>query len=389
MNYANFAKEKGKQRPVGIGVKYAWMTICDDCKDLHKFVQSLQNHKIVTITDSGEWRNGFEVEEFCAEHDGKVIDAFCNNHDNLCCSICLVKHHRTCLNVKSLEDIATEKEENDVATILSSLSKIEKSLENMKLNNQAKISHLNKQKDAICIDTEKKIEEEKKKLDDVHEQWVKRFEQTHMDSVGNVEIVSDELKRFSTTLCETRILLQSLMVNGSPKQLFITKHKRLAQMADHIYRMKSLDIWSLPEDYSQPNLDFLNQVLNESKLKDVNLSRLPSGMIETILQMAPVAMTKDDIMRRRREMSKKDWMKVEFSKTSEISLPYAVYYGLFVQTPKLFSLLKTHLPLKFSMSAQLLESVSIQKTVRGDHSTSVTLEELRYWKKFTSPLVNL
>ena len=94
-----------------------------------------------------------------------------------------------------------------------------------------------------------------------------------MDSVGHIEIVSDELKRFSTTLCESRILLQSLMVNGSPKQLFITKHKLFAQMADHIYRMKSLDIWNLPEDYSQPNVDFLNQVLNESKLKDVNLSR--------------------------------------------------------------------------------------------------------------------
>ncbi|XP_078316970.1 uncharacterized protein LOC144620388 [Crassostrea virginica] len=310
-------------------------TICDDCKDLHKFVPSLQNHKIVTIADSGEWRNGVEVEEFCAEHDGKVIDAFCYNHDNLCCSICLVKHHRTCQNVESLEDIAAEKEENDVANILSSLSKMEKILENMKHNNQAKISHLNSKKDAICIDTEKKIEEEKKKLDDAHEQWVKRFEQTHLDSVGNIEIVSDELEKFSTTLCETRILLQSLMVNGSPKQLFITKHKLLAQMADHISRMKSLDIWNLPEDYSQPNVDFLNQVLNESKLKDVNLLRLPSGMIETILQMAPVAMTNNDIMRRRREMSKKDWMKVKFSKTSKISLPYDVFYGLFVHDTKI------------------------------------------------------
>ena len=58
-------------------------------------------------------------------------------------------------------------------------------------------------------------------------------------------------------------------------------------------------------------------------------------MIETILQMAPVAMTNDDIMRRRREMSKKDWMKVEFSKTSEISLPYDVFYGLFVHDTKI------------------------------------------------------
>nr|XP_022316412.1 uncharacterized protein LOC111120057 [Crassostrea virginica] len=329
-----FCQRKGKTVPGRHWCKVCMETICDDCKDLHKFVPSLQNHKICDMTDSGEWRNGVEVEEFCAEHDGKVIDAFCCNHQTLCCSICLVKHHRFCPSVESLEDIA-EKEENDVATILSSLSEMEKSLENMQLNNQAKISHLNTKKDAICIGTEKKIEEVKKKLDDAHEQWVKRFEQIHMDSVGNIEIVSDELKRFSTTLCETIILLQSLLANGSPKQLFITKHRQLAQMADHISRMKSLDIWNLPEDYSQPNLEFLNQVSIESKLKDVNLSRLPSGMIETILQIAPVAMTNNDIMRRRRIMSKKDWMKVEFSKTSEISLPYDVFYGLFVHDTKI------------------------------------------------------
>nr|XP_022314309.1 uncharacterized protein LOC111118901 [Crassostrea virginica] len=310
-------------------------TICDYCKDFHKFVPNLQNHKIVTIADSGEWRNGVEVEEFCAENDGKVIDAFCYNHDNLCCSICLVKHHRTCLNVESLEDIAAEKEENDVATILSSLIKMEKSLENMQLNNQAKLTHLNSKKDAICIDTEKKIEEVKKKLDDAHEQWVKQFEQTHVDSVGNIEIVSDELKRFSTSVHETRIILQSMISNGSPKQLFITKHKQLAQMADHMSRMKSLDIWDLAEDYSQLNLDFLSQIVNENKFNDVDLTKLPSGMIETILQMAPVVMANEYIMRRRRQMSKKDWMKVEFLKTSEISLPYDVYYGLFVDDTKI------------------------------------------------------
>ena len=330
-----FCQRKGKTVSSRHWCKVCMETICDDCKDFHKLVPSLQNHKIVTITDSGEWRNGFEVEEFCAEHDGKVIDAFCYNHDNLCCSICLVKHHRTCLNVESLEDIGEEKEKTDVATILSSLSKMEKSLENMQLNIQAKISHLNTKKDTICFDTEKKIEEVKKKLDDAHEQWVKRFEQTHVDSVGNIEIVSDELKRFSTSVHETRILLQSLMANSSTKQLFITKHKQLAQMADHMSRMKSLDIWDLAEDYSQPNMDFLSQILNENKFKDVDLTKLSSGMIETILQMAPVAMANEYIMRRRRQMSEKDWMKVEFLKTSEIPLPYDVYYGLFVDDTKI------------------------------------------------------
>ena len=377
-----FCQRKGKTVPGRHWCKVCMETICDDCKDLHKIVPILQNHKICDMTDSGEWRNGVEVEEICAEHDGEVINAFCYNHQKLCCIICLIKNHRTCLSVKSLEDIATEKEENHVTTILSSLSKMEKSLENMQLNNQAKISHLISKKDAICFDSEKKIEEVRKQMDDAHEQWVKRFEQTHMDSVGNIEIVSDELKRFSTTLCETRILLQSLLANGSPKQLFITKHKQLAQMAEHLFRMKSLDIWDLPEDYSQPHWDFLSQILNENKLKDVNLSRLPSGMIETILQMAPVAMTNDDIMRRRREMSKKDWMKVKFSKTSEISLPYDVFYGLFVHDTKIVLPFKDPSSLKvFDVSTATGKCVHTEKCESRPYDLchargTMTLEEI-------------
>lgn len=43
--------------------------------------------------DNEDFDNENEVEEFCFEYKGKVIDVFCV----LCCCICYVKYYRLCI----------------------------------------------------------------------------------------------------------------------------------------------------------------------------------------------------------------------------------------------------------------------------------------------------
>lgn len=63
----------------------------------------------------------------------------------------------------------------------------------------------------------------KKLINNAFAAWIKRFEQTHADPVGNLEVASNGLKQLSTTVLETKFLLQLMLEKGSPKQLFITK----------------------------------------------------------------------------------------------------------------------------------------------------------------------
>lgn len=325
-----FCEGKEKSVPATYWCKPCMATICDDCKALHEFVPILQNHKIVNIADSKDLDNEYEVEELCPEHKGKTIDAFCHLHQKLCCCICLAKHHILCEGVEVIADMAVEKEQNDVHKIISSFSDLQKCIENMQLKNRSKIADLNSMKQEMCSGAEKAVQEIKKMIDDAFTAWIKRFEQTHADSVGNLDVATDELKRFSTTVHETRILLQSVLKNGSPKQLFITKQNQLARIVDHFNRLKSQDIWNFPEGYTQQDTRYLQQLLNDNKFEDVKLSKSPSETVETLLQYVSKASC-SNLMKRNHETSNKDWMKVTFKLVSQITnLPERSYYGLFV-----------------------------------------------------------
>lgn len=80
--------------------------------------------------------------------------------------------------------------------------------------------------------------------------WIKRLEQTHVDSVVNLEVACNELKQLSTTVLETKFLLQLMLEKGSPKQLFITKQNQLARIFDHISRLKHKDFWNFHDKYT-------------------------------------------------------------------------------------------------------------------------------------------
>ncbi|XP_062592858.1 uncharacterized protein LOC134254348 [Saccostrea cucullata] len=307
--------------------------ICEDCKSLHRAIPSLQNHKIVNLSSIKEVNSEIEIEESCLLHVGKILDVFCHNHQKLCCSVCLVKQHKLCKNVGTLEDIAHEIDRDSIQKTALRYIGLEKTVNDILSENLNKVSKLHTRKQEISMVTEEKVQEIKSLLDNAHAMWLKRFEQNHADSVGNIETASEELRRFSTTVHEARIMLQSVLKSGSSKQLFVTNYKLQNQITDHITRLKSLDIWTFSEDYKQNNSDFFSQMSNAKEFEDVVLSRLQSTALERILVDAP---DKDDILKRRLTMSQKDWMNVIFKKISQITgFSERVYYGLFIHDTKI------------------------------------------------------
>lgn len=104
----------------------------------------------------------------------------------------------------------------------------------------------------------------------------------HTNSVENFEVASDELKRFLTTVRETKIIWQFMLEKGSLEQLFVTKQNQLDRIVNHISRLKSLDVWNFPDRYIRPDYNFRKQLLNQKKLAGVRLLKAPSGTIATI-----------------------------------------------------------------------------------------------------------
>lgn len=221
-------------------------------------------------------------------------------------------------------------EQKNVYGSILSFSDLERCIENMQLKNKTKIANLDLKKREICVSTKKAVQEMKTFVDDAYAGWIKRSEQTHEDSVRILEVAYDELKRFSTTVHETKILLQSMLEKGYSKQLLITKQIQFARIIDHINRMEARDFWNFPEEYIQEDTYFLMKHLNQGTFEYVKLSISPSGTVEPFLQSVLKAFC-NDILGRKHEMSNKDWMKDTFRLASQVTnLPGMSFYGVFI-----------------------------------------------------------
>ncbi|XP_062597742.1 tripartite motif-containing protein 5-like [Saccostrea cucullata] len=326
-----FCTRAEKTVPARYWCKICMEAICEDCKSFHRLVPSLQDHKITNLANIKEVNSEIEIEETCLFHKEKVLDVFCHDHQQLCCSVCLVKQHKSCKNVDTIEDTALTVDRDYIQDIVSKYIGLGKNVEDMMLEKLNLKAELSTKKQDICMKTEEKVEEIKSLLDNAHAKWLKQFEQIHADSIGNIEIAYDELKRFFTTVNEASAILQSVLKSGSSKQLFITNLKLQNQMNDHISHLKSLKIWNFPKDYQQHNSDFLSQISISKEFEDVVLSKEQSWIVEKILMSSPVVGDKENILQRRKKMCQKDWMKVNLRKLSQIEkLSETVYYGLFV-----------------------------------------------------------
>lgn len=75
-------------------------------------------------------------------------------------------------------------------------------------------------------------------LDRAYEQWLKLFEVGHAHNTDNIEDVSDELKRFNTTVTEAKSMLSSVLESG-----FLAVQFQLhTQILDQFNRLESLKI---------------------------------------------------------------------------------------------------------------------------------------------------
>ncbi|XP_055999155.1 uncharacterized protein LOC125656750 [Ostrea edulis] len=329
-----FCKRSDKSVIAKHWCKSCMESICDECKFIHSYVPSLQEHKILSLSDAQELKNDIEVDEPCSVHKGKLLEVYCTNHDKLCCSICFATEHRMCKQVQAIEDVAAGMNLGIVQTKLTLFKDLLESLENLQEEYKDKATALNSRKQEIVSSTEKKVEEIKLQIDKTHALWLKRFEQKHTDSIGNIEIASDEIKRFVTTVRNANTLLQTVQENGSAKQIFISNHKMGFQILEHLNRLWALDIWDFVRDYNQRDTDFLHQVYNEGRFQDASSSEVRSTALQKISTFASLLSDKTEVVRRREIMCRKDWMKVNFEKISEMDLPTMVYYGLFISDTK-------------------------------------------------------
>lgn len=150
-----------------------------------------------------------------------MVEIFCKYHKKLCCCVCFADHHRRCANFDSIDEIVKKFNKDEVKDKLISLSSLLDCISKLLEENKEQNDALCTKKENICSLFAKTIDEAKMLLDQAHTQWRKRFEAEHTHNTYNIDVVSDELKRFNTTVTEARSMLFSILNSGFDRQIFV------------------------------------------------------------------------------------------------------------------------------------------------------------------------
>lgn len=302
--------------------------LCEDCKRFHTRVPILQGHTIVEMSQMEKWCETVDIEETCGIHGGKTVEILCKDHNEICCGVCFANRHKKCVNFDSIDAISINVDKDQIKDKLKSLSSLHDCITKLQEENKKIIAALCTSKEDICSSFANRIEKAKMFLDQAHEQWLKRFEVEHAQQTDQIEVMSDELKRFDISVTEAKSMLNSVLDNGSEKQIVIIQSKVHGQILNHFNRLKSLNIWERTESY-RFETNQLDNIAELMKFEDVTISKKPSNAPKRI-SVGGKSLFLEGLPTSKPWLEDLDLMSSTFYKTSNFDIKGLAYFAVYI-----------------------------------------------------------
>jgi len=200
-------------------------TLCGNCHKLHKRFSVMDEHRIVTIGTSEETEH-IEFDENCKIHTGKYIEAFCLDHNELLCAVCLLKAHRKCENVKTIEEVVDISIDAEPRTdIENSLNIMQKTITSVVSQFDLNVVSLGNDKDSVITKMETFVADAKRALDKAFDTFKKKMDMIHSTKQEELKARNDIMRTFQSDLNKWQILMAEVQIRGSRQQMFVTSEK--------------------------------------------------------------------------------------------------------------------------------------------------------------------
>ena len=202
---------------------------CDKCSEtLHSF-KMLSKHALISINRS-KWLHGQALELLsnfvtCFYHPNTQVEFYCEDDKTLSCTHCSIENHKMCKNVKPVCDMTVAVSDAEAAKLVDLTVKLERHIESVvdviKSNNNENKEQLEK------IGSEfQEIRQKVIKLLDIMEDDLSQAGKAAVKeiSIQNQDEI-DELDDMKNKLKTVQYLLEHLMSNISPGQVFACIHQ--------------------------------------------------------------------------------------------------------------------------------------------------------------------
>ncbi|XP_060607206.1 transcription intermediary factor 1-beta-like [Ruditapes philippinarum] len=82
--------------------------LCDHCFKYHCLPKTSRHHKLLTKSEMPKRKVDESLSETCSHHEGEMVKFYCKTHETVGCSCCMIIHHKPCLEICTLTDIAKD-----------------------------------------------------------------------------------------------------------------------------------------------------------------------------------------------------------------------------------------------------------------------------------------
>ncbi|XP_062567236.1 E3 ubiquitin-protein ligase TRIM56-like [Saccostrea cucullata] len=199
--------------------------VCADCKNVHLMFNAIKNHRIITLE---EFRNQDifpEIEYYCDQYSGKTVEVFCVDHTKLCCSVCFATKHRSCVDVKSLEDISETRNSKEDDMLLEQLRELIQDTNEMEKEFQKLKQNLKQESEATVEKVTQEVEKTKNLLARKLDEFVRSHKKEAQEKMNDLEKIEKAVDGFKKSAKESFKILSAVMEGSSQKQRFLVSHQ--------------------------------------------------------------------------------------------------------------------------------------------------------------------
>lgn len=240
--------------------------LCTDCEKRHSVSNATKLHQPVSIENLSQLpAQVLETKVICPVHD-KVYQTYCGKHEILCCIECVLKEHKMCENVKSVEDVVKGiKQSHMFIECQETLTELSTNIEDITQDRESNAALLLERKQEIeekVKDVRQKINEH---LDRIESELLKSLHDLYEQENTKICSVISEMKKKQNSLEDIKFNLASIKDFASDMQAFLA----IKDIERHI----------------KTEEDNLQSIYTESSLDQISLSYVDKADMEKLSQM--------------------------------------------------------------------------------------------------------
>ncbi|XP_062589841.1 uncharacterized protein LOC134251436, partial [Saccostrea cucullata] len=245
---------------------------------------ALKNHRIITLEEFRNQNIFSDIEYYCDQHSGKTVEVFCVDHTKLCFSVCFATKHRSCVDVKSLEDISETRNTKEDDILLEELREFIQDTIEMEKEFQKMKQNLKQESEETVEKTTQEVEKTKRLLAKKLDEFVCSHEKEAQEKINDLENIEKAVDGFKKTSKESfKILHVSAVMEGSSQKQRFLVSLQITQLSNQTLQK----ILELPPDvvagYTYSTDEICQDVVRHFTFNGVKPTRKPLKGMQSLL----------------------------------------------------------------------------------------------------------